>query len=168
MNRLCRALSLILLLGGLAVLGHEFATTSATGPYRIIPIGELWYKIDANSLVGLQGVIERTSPWLWSTIVQPILIGAPAWVIPLALGVLGLLACRRRRQPGERVPLQQAARHYVLETVAALRSAKTAAPPADHTPTTEPTSVDAPQATMVATGSAGPKRKIEPTVVRRP
>jgi hypothetical protein len=97
MRRLCRVLGFLLVLGGLALLGHEIAAWIGSGPYRLIPAGELWASLDANSLVGFQGVIERASPWLWATIVLPILT-APAWVIPLALGLLGLLVCRRRRR----------------------------------------------------------------------
>jgi hypothetical protein len=67
-----------------------FATT-----VRPVTLGSLWAALNANSLVGLQGLIERSiSPSLWPPILWLLLL--PAW---LTLGVLGCLVALLCRPP---------------------------------------------------------------------
>ncbi len=62
-------------------------------------VADLWVKIDANSLVGFQALIEKNvDPDLWLTIVLPAL-RCPVWAITLVVSAL-LLLRRRRRQGG--------------------------------------------------------------------
>jgi hypothetical protein len=70
------------------------------------PLASLWQSIDANSLVGFGARVEkRISPALWSDVLVPVLTW-PAWVLPLALGVLLVLAAR----PWHRLRDRRAAR----------------------------------------------------------
>ena len=65
-------------------------------------IGELWVMIDANSLVGLQALIEKNvDPDLWLDVALPAL-GSPLWAVTAIVSVLFLLVRRRRksRYPG--------------------------------------------------------------------
>ena len=92
-----RIIGVALLLIALAAFGHEVYGAIGAGAYRFVTAGEIWVKIDANSLVGLQALIEKSiAPWLWSDVVLPVLLG-PAWAIPLVPGVLLLWFARRRR-----------------------------------------------------------------------
>lgn len=63
-------------------------------------LGYLWFTIDANSLVGFQALIEKkVDPDLWTSVFLP-LLDWPAWILPLALGAILVLAARpwkRRR-----------------------------------------------------------------------
>ena len=93
-----RGVGVLLLLIALAVFGHEVYGAATGGGYRLISGGELWFRFDGNSLVGLQALIEKKiAPWLWTDIVLPVLRG-PAWAIPLVPAALLLVLGRRRRQ----------------------------------------------------------------------
>ncbi len=59
-------------------------------------IGDLWAMIHANSLVGLQALIEKNvDPDLWLHVILPVL-KCPLWIITLVVSVLLLLTGRRR------------------------------------------------------------------------
>ena len=73
---------------------------SAPGLGVSSPRGEIWARIDGNSLVGFQALIEKgVASWLWSDAALPVLLG-PAWAIPLVPAVLLLWLARRRRPRG--------------------------------------------------------------------
>ncbi len=70
--------------------------------YTSLSIGGLWAEIDANSLVGLQALIEKNvDPDLWLDIVLPVL-GFPLWIATGVISVL-LLLLRRRRASRHRI-----------------------------------------------------------------
>ncbi len=98
-----RVIGWILVLAALAAFAYEVVGAFGPGGYALRAGGELWYQIHSNSLVGFQALIEKQlAPWLWSAILQPILL-APAWA---ALGVPGLLLallCRHRRRKRRRL-----------------------------------------------------------------
>lgn len=65
--------------------------------YTSLSIGDLWAMIDANSLVGLQALIEKdVDPDLWLEIGLPVL-GCPLWVVTALVSAVLLLVRRRRR-----------------------------------------------------------------------
>ncbi len=95
---LFRTLGTLALLAAAAAFGNELQLAASAPTYRIVPLGELWAWLHANSLIGLQATIESTSPWLWHTSTLPILMG-PAWAFPLGLGiVLRMIGGRARRR----------------------------------------------------------------------
>ena len=65
--------------------------------YTSLSIGDLWAMIDANSLVGLQALIEKdVDPDLWLEVGLPVL-GCPLWIVTAFISALLLLVRRRRR-----------------------------------------------------------------------
>jgi hypothetical protein len=67
------------------------------GKFDPDPLGKVWFTIHPGSLQILQPAIERhVAPWLWSDIVQPVLV-TPAYVDFLVLGAVLALIFRRRR-----------------------------------------------------------------------
>jgi hypothetical protein len=72
------------------------------GEYRIMALGEVWYRIDRASLNLVQAVVQRyVAPWLWEDVAQPLLL-LPGWVVLGVPGLFLLLVCgfgrvRRRR-----------------------------------------------------------------------
>ena len=95
-----RLIGAALLVVALAALCHEAYAAVGAGAWRFIAGGEIWARIDGNSLVGFQALVEKgVAPWLWSDVALPILL-APAWAIPLVPAVLLLWLARRRRPRG--------------------------------------------------------------------
>ena len=65
--------------------------------YTSLSIGDLWAMIDANSLVGLQALIEKdVDPDLWLEVGLPVL-GCPLWIVTALVSAVLLLVRRRRR-----------------------------------------------------------------------
>jgi hypothetical protein len=93
-----RIIGAAFLLLALGAFGYEVYAAVTNETYRFVTAGEIWVKLDGNSLVGFQALIEKNvAPWLWSDIVLPVLLG-PVWAIPLVPAVLLLWFCRRRRK----------------------------------------------------------------------
>ena len=63
----------------------------------MLALGTLWARLHANSLVGLQALIEKSlGPGFWSPVLQLLL--APAWLVLAIPAALLLLLCRPRRR----------------------------------------------------------------------
>lgn len=82
----------LFLLAAVATLVFEVALAFDGGGYRMVMIGELWFRIDQGlgtaSLNLSQAVIQRyVSPWLWEAVIQGA-IEFPAWP---SFAVLGLI-----------------------------------------------------------------------------
>ena len=89
MRRLGFGLGRVVLLVGLASGVATLLALVVTGGPGAVSIGSLWYAVHANSLVGFQGLVERTiGPPAWTPLQA--LIVAPAW---LTLGLPGALLC---------------------------------------------------------------------------
>ena len=90
-----------LFLVGIAVLGYEVISGLIAPEYRVVALGELWFKIDAGSLNALQAGIQRyVAPWLWDSVMLPIL-QFPAWTVfavPGAVFMIGFHRLGRRRR----------------------------------------------------------------------
>lgn len=87
-----RIIGWILLVLAAILAGHEGLNALEGEPYRMIAVGELWFRIDqalgTASLNVTQAFIQRyVWAWLWESVIQPVLI-APAWVV---FGIPGLL-----------------------------------------------------------------------------
>jgi hypothetical protein len=62
-----------------------------------LSLGSLWARINANSLVGFQALVEnRLTPALWPLILQMLFV--PAWLVFGVLAAVLLLLCRPRRR----------------------------------------------------------------------
>jgi hypothetical protein len=86
---------------GLAVLviGYEAMLWAESGSYRMLTLGELWYRLDASGLNLAQAIVQRyVSPAAWDYAVVPMLLRV-AWPTFMLSGlvVLTLAYLRRRR-----------------------------------------------------------------------
>ena len=88
-------LALVLILIGVEAI-HAFEGER----YRLLTLGELWFRLDqaagTGSLNMTQAIIQRhISVWLWESVIQNVLI-IPAWGV---FGITGLILIWRRRNP---------------------------------------------------------------------
>lgn len=99
-----RTIGILLVLAALIVAGFELYSWQATGTYKTLSPGEIWFKTHRASLNAAQAGIQRhVAPWLWD---PPIawLLRQPTWAV---LGIPGLLLVfwgirrkgKRRRKP---------------------------------------------------------------------
>ena len=98
-----RYIGWILLALALVMIGHEALTALEGDGYRLIAMGELWFRIDqamgTASLNVTQAFIQRyVWAWLWEGVIQNLLT-APAWLIFGLPGVLLSWLCRNRGRP---------------------------------------------------------------------
>ena len=85
-----------LILAGASLVAQLFAVW-ASGAYRPITIGSMWYSLDGNSLVGFQGLVERNlGGMVWAPI--QFVLAVPAWLSLLVPGAVLALLCRPRQR----------------------------------------------------------------------
>ena len=86
----------ILIVAGATLVAQLFALW-ANGAYRPISIGSMWFSLDGNSLVGFQGLVERT---LGAVVWAPIqfVLALPAWISLTVPGALLAFFCRPRQR----------------------------------------------------------------------
>lgn len=97
MRRLGHALGSLLLVLAASAAFAQVLMIWATGTYEPVSLGRIWYNIDANSLVGFQGLVERTLGSLGWLPVR-LLLSLPAFVVLLVPGLLLWLGCRGARR----------------------------------------------------------------------
>ena len=86
----------ILIVAGATLVAQLFALW-ASGAYRPISIGSMWFSLDGNSLVGFQGLIERNlGAVVWSPI--QFVLTMPAWISLAVPGALLAFFCRPRQR----------------------------------------------------------------------
>ena len=92
-----RLLGAVLVLLALWPLVREVAMAMGEAGHSFIPLGQLWFEIDAASLNMLQACIQRRiSPGLWEDVIQPFLTW-PAWPVLIVTGLILILIGRVRR-----------------------------------------------------------------------
>jgi hypothetical protein len=99
--RLGRAVGWVLVFLALAALGYEVMLAAASGTWRMIAAGELWYTLDRGSLNVTQAITQRyLHPVLWDPILQSALTW-PAWSLLGAPGVALVVALSGGRSRDE-------------------------------------------------------------------
>jgi hypothetical protein len=99
--RLGRVVGWVLICLALAALGYEVLLAAASGTWRMIAAGELWYALDRGSLNFAQAITQRyLHPVLWDPILQSALTW-PAWSLLGAPGVALVVALSGRRSGDE-------------------------------------------------------------------
>ena len=98
-----RIIGWVLLAFVLVLIGHEALNALEGEGYRLIALGEIWFRLDqamgTASLNVSQAVIQRyVWAWLWEGIIQTILT-APAWLVFGLPGVALAWLCRHRGRP---------------------------------------------------------------------
>lgn len=96
------ALGGLLLAAAAAALVADFALRGAEAPFRLRPLGEAWYRLDAPSLNLVQAVTER---YIWPALWDPVALFAlqqPAVLVFAVPGIVLLLLAflARRREAG--------------------------------------------------------------------
>ena len=95
MRRIGYGLGVALLFLAAAALVAQLFSLVANGAYRPVALGSIWYEVNANSLVGFQGVVERgVGPSAWTG--AQWVLALPAWLVLGLLGALLYFGCRRR------------------------------------------------------------------------
>jgi hypothetical protein len=86
----------LLLVAGATLVAQLFSLW-ASGGYRPISIGSMWFSLDGNSLVGFQGLIERSlGAMVWAPI--QFVLTVPAWISLAVPGAVLALLCRPRQR----------------------------------------------------------------------
>ena len=82
----------VLVIFALAAFAYELHASIEGGGYRMIKAGDLWFRLDAESLNLVQAIIQRfIHPYLWDPVIAGILHW-PAWSSLGGLGVALVLA----------------------------------------------------------------------------
>jgi len=91
-----RLIGWVAFLAGAAVLVRDGLVWIDTKHWAPIALGQLWYQLDRSSLNLVQAVIQRyIHPFLWDPIIVTILLSW-AFAVLMILGVLLLVAFRKR------------------------------------------------------------------------
>jgi hypothetical protein len=99
--RFARAVGWVLACLAVAALGYEVLLAAASGSWRMIAAGELWYTLDRASLNFAQAITQRyLHPVLWDPILQSALTW-PAWSLLGAPGVALMMAVSGSRSRDE-------------------------------------------------------------------
>src|SRR5262245_23309642 len=100
---LFRALGWLLLAMAVGAIVYDCLSWWSEGAFRLLPLGELWQRLDFDSLTRAQSAIQRhLSSALWQWVAVPIL-RLPALPVFLMAGVILLWIGRRigsRAEPG--------------------------------------------------------------------
>ena len=95
-----RVIGWMALLAGAAVLVRDLLVWIDTKHWAPIALGQLWYDLGRSSLNHVQAVTQRyIHPFLWDPIIVSVLL-CWAFVVLMILGLLLLLAFRRRNARG--------------------------------------------------------------------
>jgi hypothetical protein len=85
-------LGVALLIAGAAAALADLVTVVQGAPTTYSP-GAIWFRINANSLVGFQALIQKGPlPWLWPPIQELLIL--PTWLILVPPGLLLVFACK--------------------------------------------------------------------------
>ena len=103
-----RFIGWVLLALALVLAGHEALNALEGEGYKLIAMGELWFRIDqacgTATLNVTQAFIQRyVWAWLWEGVIQNILL-APAWLV---FGLPGLCLVWISRARGKRFGFQR-------------------------------------------------------------
>ncbi len=78
----------------LGIVAADIVDFVQTGGWAQTLLGEAWAKLHIKSLNGFQVIIQReeylNAPWIWDTLVTPVLL-SPLWIGPLLIGIVLLL-----------------------------------------------------------------------------
>ena len=95
-------LGCLLLLATILLLGFEVVIALQEGSYRLVPLGEIWFRLDQMlgiaTLNTFQAAVQR-HVWvgLWDGVLQPLLT-QPAWIVTVVPAVLLVFIGRTLRR----------------------------------------------------------------------
>ncbi|MEC8622263.1 MAG: hypothetical protein VXY05_04015 [Pseudomonadota bacterium] len=89
-----RLIGWIFVLAALIVLLIELRFWLSSGEWELIPIGQLWYQLHAESLNIAQAIIQRyLHPSVWDPWIVAILL-TPGWPTFSTIGAVIIILCR--------------------------------------------------------------------------
>ena len=91
----CRLLGLVLLAAGFVFFIYDGTKSLADQTIYISKFSQAWAEVHQQSLLALQGMVEKNAAWLW-----PILQSAleqPTWLVLGAFGMVLILLGRRKK-----------------------------------------------------------------------
>ncbi len=95
MNSVVYGLGILLLIVGAASGVAEVLFTLAEGGHQSLALGTVWYRLHADSLLGLRTTVEESlTPVLWTPVTY--LLALPAWLVFAIPGAIMLLLTRER------------------------------------------------------------------------
>jgi hypothetical protein len=83
-----RLLGIFFVVVALIVLAADLLAAANSSGNRFMPLGQLWYTLDAGSLNLVQAVIER---YIWEPLWDPVLAGFLRWPAAPVFGGLGIV-----------------------------------------------------------------------------
>ena len=84
--RLLTWLGAVLIAAAAAALVYEAVLAFQTGGWRILPAGEIWFRLDTGSLNLAQAIVQRyLHPYVW----DPLIAGFLQWPLWASLGGVG-------------------------------------------------------------------------------
>ena len=102
MKSVVYGLGILLLIAGAASGVAELFFALVEGGYHSLALGTVWYRLNADSLLGLRAVVEDSlSPILWTPVTY--FLALPAWLVFAIPGLIMLLLARER---------ERSSRHY--------------------------------------------------------
>ena len=94
----CRFIGWFFIVAALSALVYEMIEAFNAGGWRIIALGETWFKLHTPSLNTTQAVIQRyIAPWLWEPVITTILLW-PGWIVFGVPGGLMIWLCHKRKR----------------------------------------------------------------------
>jgi len=103
----CRIFGWILLLAALGAFAYEVMVAIDHGSWRMIALGEIWFKLHPQSLNTAQAGIQRhVAPWLWEPVITTILLW-PGWLVFGVPGILAWVFCRRGHRRRHHRPISK-------------------------------------------------------------
>ena len=91
-----RLVGLLLLAGGFVFMVYDGARFVADNTLRFTRFGQFWNDVHQSSQQSFHAWLERTAPWLWTTIVR-VILDQPAFAVMGVLGILLMLLFRPRK-----------------------------------------------------------------------
>jgi uncharacterized membrane protein YdfJ with MMPL/SSD domain len=91
-----RLVGLLLLTGGFIFLVYDGARSVADDALRWTRLGEFWNDIHQASQQSFHDMVERTAPWLWTSVVK-LILNQPTFAVLGVLGILLMLLFRPRK-----------------------------------------------------------------------
>ncbi len=101
MRLVVRSAGLLLLVLCAGMLCYDLVRTGLSGELQITDVGSLWVAVHSTSLQELEAGISRYLwPFLWHPVMVTVLL-LPAFAVVGVLGVLLMIAGRRRTHSGQ-------------------------------------------------------------------
>jgi hypothetical protein len=91
-----RTLGLIMLVGAFFAIIIDGTRSIGDSTIYISKFSETWAAIHQQSLMAAQAAVEKSAPWLWSTVIFPV-IQQPTWLVLGTLGFVLILLGRRKK-----------------------------------------------------------------------